>query len=219
MATNEATSIPLPSSLGSFGASVDVSRFNADIKTFIYTGSSADVLTIEHSPDGSNWTVWGKYAGQSKTTQDRFRYLRAKRDSGATTGALNLIAAEDETGAADGVLLTFTKSAADGAASTATALATYKLWPATKGGVIKSLTFAPFDNVTADATDYAELHVTVDGTSVGSMTTEVTGFTAGTPRKTSLNAAVDAGEVIGIGITKEGSGVVIPAGVFIVEFE
>lgn len=121
----------------------------------------------------------------------------------------------------------FHKEAADGSAGAATSeLAIFR---AAGPETVSKVYFVPSANLTADNSNYATLAIAKrDGagggsSSVASKTTQVTGsgnLTAFVPLDlgTVSNASMTAGNVLTVAISKTGTGVVVPAGTFIIEF-
>lgn len=118
---------------------------------------------------------------------------------------------------------TYFKTAADGAAATATT--DQWMWTNNTGGVcsVISAIFWPSASVTADNTNFATLQIKVDNGIGGasavalSMTTAITDSgnltalaTKALTLRTGANATIAAGATVYFAITKSGAGVVIP---------
>jgi hypothetical protein len=123
--------------------------------------------------------------------------------------------------------VTFEKVVDANAAAT-TALKRFYRAPGAR--TVTGVRFIPEASLTADNTNFKTITVSrcsaVDGTvdaTAASLTTEITGsgnWTAGVPVTLTLGAGVSltAGQMIGFAITKTGTGVVIPAGTFQIDF-
>ena len=149
-------------------------------------------------------------------------------------GALASSAATDPIGAvgeAHSALFEFTKSDADSMAADATS-ETYTGVYVPRKAKVKAIYFLPTSGgLTADATDYATITVSKrdsaadNKASLGTITTTVASsgnLTQGVAEAfvlTAANVVVAAGSTVTFEIAKAGSGVVVPAGRFILDLE
>lgn len=120
----------------------------------------------------------------------------------------------------------YQKTAVDGAASTATAGQTFhRCKDAQK---VVSVYFLPSGTATADLTNFATLQLlsgdgtAVPATVVASATTETVSMAIGVPFALTIVAAeaeLEAADVLGLAITKDGTGVAVPVGELEVHLE
>jgi hypothetical protein len=123
--------------------------------------------------------------------------------------------------------VTFEK-AVDGSAAATTSLKRFYRAPGAR--TVAAVHYIPEAGLTANNSNFKSITVSqcsaVDGTVVAtaaSLTTEITGsgdWTAGVPVPLTLGAGISltAGQTLGFAIAKTGTGVVIPAGTFVVTF-
>lgn len=122
-----------------------------------------------------------------------------------------------------GVEASFTKTAADGAAATATSETVFGMVAPTAGGNVISVYFIPAAALTADPSNNATIQVqkrTAGGAAVTVAQITTTTAAGGTGNWTAWQpvlitvtaAAVAAGDALTFNIAKNGTGVVVPAG-------
>jgi hypothetical protein len=192
MSTGTTISITVPTTVGSTGAAAAASQFEPTERTFVYTGTSGDIVQLMGSVDGTNFAALDgailRDAAAQITVTDRSTHYAAKRLAGTTSATLKCVGGDFT---APSQSITYSRSFALQGAAAAVAETHVASIPAAQ--TLTALRIRPDAALTADDTNFDTITVSTRTSSGGSKTTlgSITTKTAGSGGTGNWTAFVD----------------------------